>query len=97
MIHITIVGLKSNQAHLVERQFAGTIRFSFLPADRSSTRMPTGADWVIMSRFIPHRWSRAAFGQFPRGRVVFCGGGMVSIRRHVEQALEALEPSRWVA
>lgn len=91
MVHITIIGLKQSQARLVESQFAGTARFTFLSADRSNTRLPLGTGWVIISRFTGHRWSVAAFGQLPRSRVMFCGGGIVSILRLVGFALQNSE------
>ena len=97
MVHITIVGLKQSQARLVEGQFAGAARFTFLPADRSDTRLPLGTGWVIISRFTGHRWSVAAFGQLPRSRVMFCGGGIVSILRLVDFALQNSEMLNSVA
>lgn len=92
LIHVAIVGLKSNQERKVERRFSGTVKFTFLPADRSNTRLPAGADWVVVTRFTQHRWSRAATAQFPRRRVSFCAGGVVTILQLVGHALSVLEP-----
>lgn len=91
MIHVAIVGLKSNQERVVERRFSGSAKFTFLPADRSNTRLPAGADWVVVTRFTEHRWSRAAYAQFPRRRVSFCAGGIASILQRVDHALNVLE------
>ena len=82
--------MKPNQARAVESQFARAVHFTFLPANRSATRLPSGTDWVIISRFADHRWSVAAFGQLPRGRVLFCPGGVVSVLRLVGMTLETL-------
>jgi hypothetical protein len=93
MANITVVGLKNNQARSLERHFAGIARFTFVPADRCDTRLPLGAEWVIFSRFVPHRWTVAARHQLPRSRVAFCVGGVVSVIRQVAHIVDALEPT----
>ncbi len=97
MIRVTIVGLKPNQARVVQSHFAGAVRFHFLPSGRSDTSFPSGTDWAIVSRFAGHRWSRAAFGQLSRQRVSYCAGGVLSVIQNVAYALEILEPSSRVA
>jgi hypothetical protein len=97
MIRVTIVGLKPNQAQAVQRQFGGAVRFHFLPADRSDTRLPSGTDWAIVTRFAGHRWSWAALDQLPRQRVSYCAGGVLSVIQNVAHALQHLEPSSRVA
>ena len=60
MVNITVVGLKRNQARALERNFDRIVRFTFVPADRSDTRLPSGAEWVILSR------SSNTAGRWPR-------------------------------
>ena len=91
MVHITIVGLKPNQSCEVERHFAGMSKFRFLPAERSNTRLPSGTDWVIVTKFAGHRWWDAASCQLPGRRVMFCNGGVVSVLKQVAFALEKSE------
>jgi hypothetical protein len=83
MVRITIVGMKPNQSRSVESHFAGMCMFTFIPAGRCNTQLPSRTEWVIISRWTGHRWSEAAFHQFPRRRVKFCRGGIASILRLV--------------
>jgi hypothetical protein len=85
MVHIVVVGLKPNQVQAVRRQDRGGLRWTFIPSGRRETRLPRGADWVLLARFIDHPWHQAATAQMPKGRVVFCPGGMTGLLRELHR------------
>jgi hypothetical protein len=72
---VGIVGLSDKQKRVVAEQCGGLARLGFVPSGRASTRYPPGVDLVVLSRFVPHRFSLAARG-LPR---LFCGGGVTAI------------------
>jgi len=61
------------------------VRFTFIRSGRRETRLPAGADYVVLSRFIDHPWHQAAAAQMPKGRVVFCPGGMTGLLRELSR------------
>ena len=45
-------------------------------ADRSETALPAADAVLLLTKFIEHRWTVAAYRAFPRERVHLHGGGM---------------------
>ena len=87
--HIAIIGLKPGLARSLARRQRGVGRLSFLDGSRSSTSLPRSVDWVVVSRFAPHRWTVAALQYLPRGRVVYCEGGLTALLRLVSAIVAA--------
>jgi hypothetical protein len=78
---VVIVGLSDKQKRVVAEQCGELARLGFVPSSRASTRYPPGVDLVVLSRFLPHRFSVAARGLRRR----YCGGGVSAICRAIRE------------
>jgi hypothetical protein len=87
--HVVVVGLIGQQPAEVERRYQSDhkdptkLRLTFIDKDRSRTKFAGDVDWVVISRFAPHRWSERARQEFPRERVRFVRGGVGRIAQTI--------------
>jgi hypothetical protein len=79
--HIIVVGLTGKQKRIVVEQCGKIARLAFVPSSRASTHYSQSVDFVVLSRFVPHRFSVAAWG-LPR---LYCGGGLTAICRAISR------------
>ena len=77
--HVVVVGLKGNQKRVVAEKCGGLAQLVFVPSSRASTRYSSNADFVILSKFVPHRFSVAA----RRLDSHYCRGGLDAICRAI--------------
>jgi hypothetical protein len=73
---ITIIGLHGGLEKLVTAKCGSVAHLRFLEAERSETALPTSDEVILMTRFLPHRWTLAVFGQMPRQHVHLHRGGI---------------------
>ena len=78
---VAIVGLSDRQNRIVAQQCEMLARLVFIPSSRSDTRLPMSVDLVILSRFVPHRFSVAARSR-PRR---YCSGGVTTICKAIRE------------
>jgi len=76
---VAVVGLLPGQHRVVEERCGTLARLLFIPSGRSATGFPPGVQFVVLSRFVPHRFSVAA-RKLPRR---FCRGGLAEICRAI--------------
>jgi hypothetical protein len=72
---VIVVGLHGKQQQIVAEKCGAVARLAFIASSRASTRYSPNADLIVLSRFVPHRFSVAA----RRLQRVYCGGGLTSI------------------
>ena len=71
-----VVGLRFGQEAQVARRCRDVAGLKFVSADRSETALPASDAVLLLTKFIEHRWTIAAYGAFPRERVHLHAGGM---------------------
>jgi hypothetical protein len=74
-----VVGLRYGQEVQVERRCRDVAGLKFVSADRSETTLPASDAVLLLTKFIEHRWTIAAYRAFPRERVHLHAGGMSSL------------------
>jgi hypothetical protein len=74
-----VVGLRYGQAGQVARRCRHLACLKFVSADRSETVLPASDAVLLVTKFIEHRWTTAAYRAFPRERVHLHAGGMSSL------------------
>jgi hypothetical protein len=74
-----VVGLRYGQEGQVERRCRHLAFLKFVSADRSEPALPASDAVFLLTKFIEHRWTIAAYRAFPRGRVHLHAGGMSSL------------------
>ena len=72
---VAVVGLSDRQNRIVAQRCGMLARLVFIPSSRSETHYSPSVDLVILSRFVPHRFSVAARSR-PRR---YCSGGVTTI------------------
>ncbi len=82
---IAIVGLRFGQKHLVAKECKGLADFSFVDADRAETSLPEADVVILMTRFIRHFCTQAAYQVFPRERVHLHDGGISKLVRRIKR------------
>ncbi len=85
---VAVVGLNSRLARQVWRQCHDFADLVFIDADRARTEFPCSVEFILFSRFVPHRAYVAARG-LPR---IFCPGGLATIVGQVSRIARALRP-----
>ncbi len=80
---ITVIGLRFGQPATVQAVCGHLAILKFVEADRSETRFPATDLVILMTRFIEHRWTEAAFRRLPRRKVVLHPGGVSSLVRRI--------------
>jgi hypothetical protein len=74
-----VVGLRFGQEAQVARRCRDVAGLKFVSADRSETVLPASDAVLLLTKFIEHRWTLAAYRAFPRERVHLHAGGMSSL------------------
>ena len=74
-----IVGLRFGQESHVSRRCRHLADLRFVRADRSETAFPACDAVLLLTKFIEHRWTEAAYRAYPRERVHLHAGGMSSL------------------
>jgi hypothetical protein len=74
-----VVGLRYGQEAQVSRRCRDLADLKFVRGDRSETAFPAVDAVLLLTRFIEHRWTEAAYRAFPRERVHLHAGGMSSL------------------
>lgn len=80
---VAVVGLRYGQPSTVQTACGHLVFLKFVDASRSATRLPDADLVILLTRFIQHRWSEAAFRCFPRQSVVLHPGGVSSLVRRI--------------
>jgi hypothetical protein len=78
---VAVVGLSDRQNRIVAQRCGMLARLVFIPSSRSDTRYSPSVDLVILSRFVPHRFTVGA----RRLRRLYCGGGLTAICRAIHE------------
>lgn len=81
-IKIVIAGLLPDQCQEIERTCNGHAELNFMRKDQDGAEIPV-CDFVILSKFINHRWSDKAKLTMPKDRIFFIDGGVSSIIKKV--------------
>lgn len=84
VLHVVIVGMAGKLSRRVTERCGDLVRLSFIPSGRSDTRYPPSADFVVLTRWIPHRFSVTAQG-IPN---CYCPGGLTQICRAIRELAE---------
>jgi hypothetical protein len=72
----SVVGLRFGQERHVVKRCGQLADLRFVRGDRSEPVLPASDAVVLLTKFIEHRWTIAAYGAFPRERVHLHAGGM---------------------
>jgi hypothetical protein len=81
---ICVVGLKNNQANVVDTECNDFADLRFLDARRPVYDVPTCDYLVLLPRFIGGGWARAARRSMDRSRVHLHGGGITSLVERIK-------------
>jgi hypothetical protein len=71
-----VVGLRFGQEAQVARRCRDVASLKFVSADRSETALPASDAVLLLTKFIEHRWTTAAYQAYPRERVHLHAGGL---------------------
>lgn len=83
-VRIAVIGLLPSQFTTVqERSRTADVDLSYVNRDQSATAVPVSTDYVIVSKWVSHRWWEAARKQLPTDRVFFIDGGITQIIQKV--------------
>jgi hypothetical protein len=74
-----VVGLRYGQEGHVVKRCGQLADLRFVRGDRSETALPASDAVLLLTKFIEHRWTIAAYRAFPRERVHLHAGGMSSL------------------
>lgn len=85
---VAVAGSSEKHVALVARRCEAFAKVVFVDARRARTDYPGSIEFVLLTRFIPHRASVAARG-IPRK---FCRGGLESQCRIIAEAAAGLRP-----
>ena len=84
VLHVVIVGMSGKLSQQVTERCGGLVRLSYIPSSRSATGYPPSADFVILTRWVSHRFSVTAHG-IPG---CYCPGGLTQICRAIRELVE---------
>jgi len=84
-VNITIVGLRYGQTRHVAKACEGVADLKFVDADRAETSFPESDAVILMTKFIHHIWTQAAYQVFPRERVHLHHGGIKKLVRRIKR------------
>lgn len=73
---ITIIGLRNGQDVIVLEKCGQMVDLSILNGDTATTSVPKSDHVVVMTKFIEHRWTKAAHWAVGRDRVHLHRGGI---------------------
>ena len=82
---ISIVGLRCGQEHHVAKKCQGLADLCFVDADRADAFFPDADAVILMTRFIRHKWTEAAYQVLPRERVHLHAGGISKLVRRIKR------------
>jgi hypothetical protein len=84
-MRIAVVGLRYGQRHHVERACEGIADLTFVDADRAEATFPDCEAVILLTSFLRHRWTEAAYRVFPRERVHLHPGGIKKLVRRIRR------------
>jgi hypothetical protein len=91
---IAIVGLRYGQPQHVEDKCKRLADLKFVGGEGDKAIMPKCDHIVLMTRFLRHGWTVAAYHQFPRSRVHTHPGGISSLAVRIKQISEAFHENK---
>ena len=86
---VAIVGLRFGQEAHVERRCGHLADLKFVQATTAEISFPSSDAVVLLTKFIKHRWTVAAYRAFGRKRVHLHNGGMSGLIAKLEVLAEA--------
>ncbi len=79
-----IIGLRYGQEAHVARRCGHLADLKFVQGDKSETALPASDAVFLMTKFIQHRWTTAAYQTFARERVHLHNGGISGLAAKIE-------------
>ena len=84
-VRIAILGPMDGQAGVIASRCGRRARLSFVNRDRGDKCFPSCDHLILWTKFIQHRWTEAAYRQFPRDRVHLHDGGLTGLVEKINE------------
>ena len=81
---ITVVGLRFGQEAHVTRQCGKDVNLRFVHPDQAQPRLPASDAVFLLTKFIGHYWTEAAYRAFPRNQVHLHHGGISDLVKKIK-------------
>jgi hypothetical protein len=82
---VTVVGLRFGQEAHVTRRCGREVDLRFVPADQAQPRLPASDAVFLLTKFIGHNWTEAAYRAFPRNQVHLHHGGISDLIKKIKK------------
>jgi hypothetical protein len=81
---VTVVGLRFGQEAHITRRCGRDVNLRFVPADQAQPRLPACDAVFLLTKFIKHYWTEAAYRTFPRDQVHLHHGGISDLVKKIK-------------
>jgi hypothetical protein len=81
---VTVVGLRFGQEAHVTRRCGREVNLRFVRADQAQPRLPACDAVFLLTKFIKHYWTEAAYRTFPRDQVHLHHGGLSDLVKKIK-------------